>query len=168
MKVLANKYTGNPRSLGFLLVLFFLSWLPTSAQMPYTHKPTTMVLVNDDDIVGTWFNDDSIAIIVVYKHEGMYFGQLVWRVDSTKLDNNNPFPHLRTRKRIGLEVLKDATFDGKDSWEHAVMYDPSNGHTYSARLTMHSRDKLELTGYVIYTRLGRGTTWYRVKPIANQ
>jgi len=84
------------------------------------------------------------------------------------LDDQNPDPALRTRSRVGLVILNDAVFDGIDTWEDGTIYDPANGKTYSAKMTMEDKNTLFLRGFVVFSLLGRTSTWYRITDEASQ
>lgn len=124
--------------------------------------------VQADDVIGTWFSEDKVGKIKIYKQDDKYYGKLVWRVDPTVLDDQNPDPALRSQPRVGLVILKEAIFDGIDTWEDGTIYDPANGRTYSAKMTMENKNTLFLRGYVVFSMLGRTSTWYRIEETENQ
>jgi hypothetical protein len=44
----------------------------------------------------------------------------------------------------------------------AKVYDPKNGHTYNANLTLESPDRIKLRGYIGFSLLGRTAHWTRI------
>ncbi len=129
---------------------------------------------NGDDILGLWYNEERDGIIEVFKCGEKYCGRVVWAKESTyppndktgrggqaRTDENNPAPELRKRPIIGLRIMGDFTFDGANSWTGGAVYDPKNGKTYSGKITLISPDELRLRGYVLFSFLGRTTTWKR-------
>lgn len=142
--------------LGFLLVL-----LPVLFGFIGAYKA--------DDITGKWLNADKDAHIEIYKSDNKYFGKIAWMKNpkdekgNDKTDNNNPDPKLRSRKRMGLVIIKNLKFDGSKSWEGGEIYDPKSGKTYSLECTLESKDKLNLRGYVGLSMFGKTTQFTRVK-----
>jgi uncharacterized protein (DUF2147 family) len=52
-----------------------------------------------------------------------------------KVDRENPNPDLRKRPLIGLSILIDMKPTGDSAWQGAI-YNPDDGNTYSATLTL--------------------------------
>lgn len=121
-----------------------------------------------DAILGSWANPNGQDHILIYKKGNKYFGKLDWikvpndETGKPKTDKNNPDPALRSRPDLGLELLKDFTFDGDNVYEDGTVYDPKNGKTYSCKLTLEG-NTLRLRGYVGISLFGRTELWTRVK-----
>ncbi len=86
------------------------------------------------------------------------------RTGQRRVDDKNPDPNLRNRPIIGLKIMSGFIFDGEHKWKSGSVYDPKNGKTYSGTLTLISPNKLDLRGYVLFSFLGRTTTWTRLDP----
>ena len=128
--------------------------------------------VQGDDILGVWLNEDKDAHIQVYKKNGKYYGKIVWLLEpldedngEPKVDEDNEDESLRSRPIMGLMLLKDFEFDGKDEWEEGKIYDPNNGKTYSCYMEFkdETKDLLKVRGYIGFSMIGRTTYWTRVK-----
>ncbi len=130
---------------------------------------------NSDDILGFWYNEEHDGIIEIYKCAGKYCGRVVWakepdypeddkmgRAGQRRVDDKNPDPHLRNRPIVGLKMMSGFIFYGENKWSGGSVYDPKNGKTYSGALTLILPNKLHLRGYVLFSFLGRTTTWTRV------
>lgn len=76
-------------------------------------------------------------------------------------DLRNKDPKLRTRRLLGIKVLSvdDAPPGGEFQ---GTIYNPQDGNTYSGRLGVVSRNKLRLTGCILFGRLCTGEDWVRV------
>jgi len=141
-----------------LFALIFFTFLFSTAAMAQ----------KADAILGSWANPNGQDHILIYKKGNKYFGKLDWikvpndETGKPKTDKNNPDPALRSRPDLGLELLKDFTFDGDNVYEDGTVYDPKNGKTYSCKLTLEG-NTLRLRGYVGISLFGRTELWTRVK-----
>jgi uncharacterized protein (DUF2147 family) len=125
-----------------------------------------------DVVLGTWVNPNGEDHILIYKKGYKYFGKLDWikypndEQGKPKTDKNNPDEALRSRPELGLELLKDFTFDvdndGNSLYSDGTIYDPKNGKTYSCKMTLVG-NRLKIRGYIGISLFGRSETWTRVK-----
>jgi len=111
--------------------------------------------VKTTDIVGNYMIPSKDGAIQIYENNGKYFGKIILNKDASKLDLNNPNKEMQTRKVLGLNILKDFTFDGNDTWENGSIYDPKNGKTYSCKITRNVNGDLNIRGYIGVSLLGR-------------
>lgn len=123
---------------------------------------------NKDIIIGKWLNGAEDAHILIYQNSGKYHGRLVWLKNpndengNVKLDKWNPTINLSKRPVMGVEILKNFTYqDG--IWEGGTIYDPKTGKTYDCKISMPSRDNLNVRGFVGFAVLGRTESWTRVR-----
>ena len=120
-----------------------------------------------DDILGKWINPSGEGQVLIYKKENKYFGKLVWlkipdRNGKPKMDIHNPDKALQTQPELGLELLKDFTFNGEDVYEDGTIYDPKSGKTYSCKMTIKG-NSLKIRGYIGISLFGRTEVWTKVK-----
>ena len=120
-----------------------------------------------DNILGKWINSSGEGQVLIYKKDNRFYGKLVWlkipdRDGKPKMDIHNPDHALQTRPELGLELLKDFTFDGTDVYENGTIYDPKSGKTYSCKMTLNG-NSLRIRGYVGISLFGRTEIWTRVK-----
>ena len=123
-----------------------------------------------DDVLGTWINPSGEGKIKVIKVGDAYFGNLVWlknpltKMGQPKLDDQNPDPAKRSRKKLGLLLLTNFKFDpNSKEWTDGQIYDPKNGKTYSCKMTMQGKDVLDIRGFMGISLIGRTETWKRVE-----
>jgi uncharacterized protein (DUF2147 family) len=123
---------------------------------------------NADDLIGIWEPSHGRGRVKIEKIGDKYYGKVVWikepndpKTGKPKEDVNNPDPALRTRKRLGLRVLKDFTFEGKNMWVDGTIYDPENGSTYNCKITMTDKNTLDIRGFIGVSVFGRTDTWKR-------
>jgi uncharacterized protein (DUF2147 family) len=108
--------------------------------------------------------------VQVYKVNGEYRGKIVWFEEKgykAKMndcrDDENPDPALRNRKILGLEVLTNLHYDAdNDNWEGGQIYDSNSGHTYDSVINMNTASTITVTGYWMFTWLGKDLNFYRV------
>jgi len=121
-----------------------------------------------DDVVGQWYSEKNESLIEIYKTGNKFYGKIIWlkeplRDGKPKVDDKNPDEKLRNRPLIGLVILKDFVFDGKDEWSDGQIYDPKSGKTYSCYMKLENKDKLKIRGYIGISLIGRTTYWTRKK-----
>jgi len=130
-----------------------------------------------DDILGFWNTTEDKARVEVFKQNDKYFGKIVslkepdWPANDEKgmagqpkNDRNNPSPRLRDRKIIGLRMMNDFAYAGKNRWGGGTIYDPESGKTYKGKMSLAATNHLEMRGFVGISLLGRTTVWTRVEP----
>lgn len=123
---------------------------------------------NADAILGKWINPSGEGQVQIYKKGSKYFGKLMWMKfpneadGKPKLDSQNPDKTLKSRPKLGIELLKDFVYDGENVYEDGTIYDPKNGKTYSCKMTLNG-DNLKIRGYIGISLLGRSEIWKRVK-----
>ena len=124
---------------------------------------------NRDALVGKWLNAGGDAHILVYKNSDKYFGKLVWLKNANdddgkpRLDTRNPDLLLNKRLLLGSEILNGFTYEELGAWEGGTIYDPKTGKTYSCKISLMNRDKINVRGFVGISMLGRTETWSRVR-----
>lgn len=129
-----------------------------------------------DAVLGTWLTEagdqGGRAHVEITRQGNRLVGRIVHleepdfeaghpRAGQPKVDLENPDPKLRERPILGLQILGGFTWDdGK--WTGGTIYDPANGKTYKAQITLDGRDRLALRGYIGVPLFGRTSTWRRV------
>jgi len=141
----------------FLLAIFLL-----------TVCCVTVAKAQTDQIEGQWYNDIKSAKVLITKgSNGKFYGKVVWLKEplengKPKVDRLNEDPKLRSRPRLGLQVLSDFVKDGDVKYTDGTIYDPLNGKTYSCNITYKGKT-LAIRGYIGISLFGRTTTWSRVE-----
>ena len=96
---------------------------------------------------------------------GRYVGEIVWLKEpkesngKEKLDKNNPETRLKSRKILGLQILKDFTYDATtDEWSGGTIYNPTSGKTYNCYMKFEGGKTLKIRGYIGKAWMGLGKT----------
>ncbi|MDF2433810.1 MAG: hypothetical protein JWP44_3441 [Mucilaginibacter sp.] len=129
---------------------------------------STVVKAQADKIEGLWYNDvKSGKILITRGQDGKFYGKVVWLKEplkngKPKVDELNEDPALRSRPRLGLQVLSNFEKDGDNKYTGGTIYDPLNGKTYSCKIT-YKGNTLDIRGYIGIPLFGRTTTWSRAE-----
>jgi uncharacterized protein (DUF2147 family) len=128
-----------------------------------------------DKIVGYYltYDDETGAEksqVQIFKGtNGKYYGNIVWLKEplkngKPKVDDKNPEPKLQSRAIMGLQILKDFTFNsGDQEWSNGTIYNPSSGKTYSCYMNFESATKIKIRGFIGASWMGLGKTAYWTK-----
>lgn len=128
---------------------------------------------NADKIVGTYqFVSDvtkQATKVKINKVGNSYAAEIIWLEvpnnpdGSPKVDEKNPNEKLRSRKVLGIKILKDLKYDSKDNnWSGGTIYDPQTGKTYKVVCNFESAKKLKVRGYIGIPTLGRTLYWTKI------
>ena len=121
-------------------------------------------------IAGVWWNDEKTSKIEVKEENGQFTGTVIYIIPEKYVngepekDNMNPDVKLRSRSRLGLQILSGLHFvAGDKEWQDGRIYDPKNGKTYDCFAWFEKDNNvLYIKGYVAGVKwLGRSTTWTR-------
>ncbi len=113
-------------------------------------------------------NKEKSQVKIHKASNGKYVGEIVWLKDpketngKEKLDKNNPESKLQSRKIMGLQILKDFTYDGgNDEWSEGTIYNPSSGKTYNCYMKFENGKSLKIRGYIgkVWMGLGKTAVW---------
>jgi uncharacterized protein (DUF2147 family) len=129
----------------------------------------------NDAIVGTWLSEAKDLKVEVYRQQNQYFGKLVWfycppntpPMESYK-DKSNPDGTLRNRSWLGLILLKNLVFDGKNEWVNGDIYDPNSGSTYRSKVRLMDAQTLYVRGYIGIPFFGKTMIFSREKLVSSQ
>jgi uncharacterized protein (DUF2147 family) len=116
-----------------------------------------------DAILGEWSNQQADARFLIFKKDNRYYGKIVWGSGTATKDVNNPNKQLQSRELIGLVILNNFEFNGKDKWQNGTIYDPKNGKTYDCVITLKSSTQINVRGYVGISMFGRTEVWTKLK-----
>lgn len=122
--------------------------------------------------VGVWLHDNKRIEIEIAPCGETLCGKLVWfkwpnnAQGSPLVDLNNPESALRTRPLLGLVVLNGLRRTGVNTWEGGNIYNPDDGATYAASMSMQDDGSLEVRAYVLLPVLGKTFVWTRMRAVA--
>ena len=126
------------------------------------------ITVNSQTIVGKWKTIDdktgeAKSVVEVFSQSGKIYAKVVEVFDLTHKnslcqkcsgdDKNKPI--------LGLTIIKGLSKDGSE-YNSGEILDPKNGKLYKCALSLESKDKLKVRGYIGFSLLGRTQYWHRV------
>jgi uncharacterized protein (DUF2147 family) len=120
-------------------------------------------------IIGKWRAIDdqtgkAVSIIEIFEKHNKIYGRIVELLNSKaknpkcdKCDGED-----RNKPVLGLIVIKGLSKEG-DEYTNGKILDPKHGKLYKCTLSLESKDKLKVRGYIGIELLGRTQFWERVK-----
>jgi uncharacterized protein (DUF2147 family) len=120
------------------------------------------------DIIGKWKTIDdetgkAKSIVEIFKAtNGKIYGR-VYKILTVGEENKKCTAckgDLKDKPITGMIIVSGLTKDG-DEWSGGTIMDPNKGKTYDCYITMESKDKLKVRGYMGVALLGRTQYWYR-------
>ena len=123
---------------------------------------------NSDAILGKWITTDDKLIVQVYKQNDDYKAKIIWFKASDnkmneRLDEKNPDKSLRTRKWIGMDVLRNLHYDaGNKEWTDGIIYDAKHGKEWSSVAWISNDHLLKVKGYWVLKFLSETLTFKKI------
>ena len=120
-------------------------------------------------VCGKWESTDKRLIIQVYMEHSQYLAKLLWYSNTGGKpldywrDVKNPDPKLRSRRLLGMSLLRGLRYDkDSNSWEDGSVYDSTHGRYWNASATIDKKGQLHVRGYWHFKFIGRTMSFYRV------
>jgi uncharacterized protein (DUF2147 family) len=110
------------------------------------------------DMKGRWRDSDAESEIEIATCGQALCGRIVW-LKTDKADKANPDPALRQRPLIGVTVLRDFRPDSTGQTFKGRGYNPEDGQSYDAALTLKSRTSLVIRGCLMGGLVCDEDTW---------
>ncbi len=137
-----------------LKIFLIISFLITS----FSSKINSTTITDESEkIVGIWFTDDKTSKIQIYKNNSQYFGKIIWMSTVESKED------LKVKPKIGYQIFRKFTFEGKNVWSGGQVSDPRSGMTVSGKMTLKDENTLNVRGYVGAPMFGKTVTLLRVE-----
>ena len=126
---------------------------------------------NPDAIIGKWVTLQNNLAVEVYKQDDSFKAKILWFKDTddtsrpmeSRLDDKNPDKSLRTRKWIGMEVLRDLRYNAENNeWQDGKVYVAKNGKEWDSVAWMTEDNLLKVKGYWLFKFLCQTLTFKRI------
>ncbi len=120
-------------------------------------------------VIGKWKTIDdetgqAKSIVEIYENAGKVYGKVIEIFEEKRkndvckecsgTDKNKPIQ--------GMVILRGLEKDD-DEYSGGKIIDPKNGKIYKCTISLESKDKLKIRGYIGFSLIGRSQYWVRVK-----
>jgi uncharacterized protein (DUF2147 family) len=119
--------------------------------------------------IGVWMHQNQRIQVEIMPCGEQLCGKIVWFKNPTDVDGqprddeHNPRTALRSRPLMGMTVLQGMRRAGENDWVGGKIYNPDDGKTYDANLSVQQDGSLRIRAYVATTVLGKTEIWKRVR-----
>ncbi|MBK0383189.1 DUF2147 domain-containing protein [Pedobacter sp. SD-b] len=129
-------------------------------------------LLQENLILGKWISVKKNVIVDVYKENNLFRAKVIWFSDAdnpakpmaTRTDWRNPDANLRSRKLLGMDILKNLTYKSSSKrWEDGLIYDPLSGREWSSVVYFNDQKQLEVKGYWHFEFISKTMIFNRLK-----
>ena len=129
---------------------------------------TVMASMQSQSVIGKWKTIDDAtgeakSIVEVFSKSGKIYAKVVDILDPATKNNlcKQCSGEDKNKPILGLIIIKGLSKDGSE-YNSGEILDPKNGKLYKCALTLESKDKLKVRGYIGFSLLGRTQYWHRV------
>jgi uncharacterized protein (DUF2147 family) len=120
-------------------------------------------------VIGKWETIDdetgkAKSIVEIYEKSGKIYGKVVdiLEEENKKRVCTNCSGDDKNKPILGMTVIKGLSKKGSE-YTNGKILDPKNGKLYKCFITLETKDKLKVRGYIGISLFGRTQYWYRVK-----
>ena len=125
----------------------------------------------EDAIIGKWITIEKSVAVEVYKQNNSFRAKIIWfkiedttRPMNTRTDEKNPNPALRSRKWLGMEVLRGLEYNASDDeWQDGIIYDAKHGREWDSVAWIGSDGLLRVKGYWVFKFISETLTFEKEK-----
>jgi uncharacterized protein (DUF2147 family) len=122
-------------------------------------------MARPEDAIGHWATPSKHGVVEIVACGTSVCGRLIEsdsiRTNPDMRDAHNGDAARRNRPLKGLMLL-EGFHRGANGWDGGTIYNPEDGGTYHATITLSGPDKLNLKGCVVWP-LCKNQTWQRIR-----
>ena len=129
---------------------------------------TVMTSMQSQSVIGKWKTIDDTtgeakSIVEVFSKSGKIYAKVVEILDPANKNSvcKKCSGEDKNKSILGLTIIKGLSKDGSE-YNSGEILDPKNGKLYKCALSLESKDKLKIRGYIGFSLLGRTQYWHRV------
>ncbi|MFY8180863.1 MAG: DUF2147 domain-containing protein [Flavobacterium sp.] len=126
-------------------------------------------IVQSQSVLGTWktYDDETgkeKSIVEIYEENGKIYGKIIELLDKENKGKKciNCSGTDKDKPIQGMVIIRGLSKDG-DEYNGGKILDPKSGKIYKCSLSLESKDKLTVRGYIGISLLGRTQKWIRIK-----
>jgi uncharacterized protein (DUF2147 family) len=120
-------------------------------------------------VLGRWKTIDdetgkAKGIVEIYEQSGKIYGKVVdiLEQENKKRGCENCSGDDKNKPILGMIIIKALSKEDAE-YTNGKILDPKNGKLYKCYITLETKDKLKVRGYIGISLFGRTQYWYRVK-----
>jgi uncharacterized protein (DUF2147 family) len=134
-----------------------------AAMLILTLAPMSAVADDTSAYNGFWWNEQRDGIFELIVTDNKIEGLTRWAAEPSR-DVNNPDPKLNGRPLKDIIFLWGFQYDQKKNrWKDGKVYDPNNGKTYDAKMSLENDNQtIKMRGYIGISLFGRTAEFERV------
>ncbi len=146
----------------------FYQNIKSNTDCSYKNIAITLNQPNKEDaIIGKWITIEKNVEIEVYKKDNKFRAKILWfkiedttRPMNTRMDEKNPNPSLRTRKWLGMEILRNLKYNAEDDeWQDGIIYEPRHGREWDSIAWINNAGLLKVKGYWVFKWISQTLTF---------
>lgn len=125
--------------------------------------------VQSQSVIGKWKTiDDETgkpkSVVEIYEKSGKIYGKIVDILDPQKKDKlcTECTGDEKNKPVLGMVIVKGLKKDANEFNDGSIT-DPVTGKKYKCFITLESKDKLKVRGYIGFALIGRTQYWHRMK-----
>jgi len=118
---------------------------------------------------GVWLSSNKRIHVEIAPCGDRLCGKVVWlknpndEAGDPRSDHKNPDRGQRRRPVMGMTVIQGLVRSEPDVWTDGTIYNPNDGETYSARVTVVDPDTLHVRAYKFLPLFGETQIWTRIQ-----
>jgi uncharacterized protein (DUF2147 family) len=127
------------------------------------------LFVQSQTVLGRWKTIDdetgkAKGIVEIYEKSGKIYGKVVdiLEQENKKRGCENCSGDDKNKPILGMIIIKALSKEDAE-YTNGKILDPKNGKLYKCYITLETKDKLKVRGYIGISLFGRTQYWYRVK-----
>ena len=125
--------------------------------------------VQAQSVLGKWKTVDDAtgeekSIVEIYQENGKVYGKVSEirdKSEENKLCDKCSGAN-KDRPILGMVIINGLE-KNENTWEDGTILDPESGKVYKCYITLESKDKLKVRGFIGFSLLGRTQYWSRVQ-----
>lgn len=130
---------------------------------------TTITQAQNNSVIGKWKTIDdetgkAKSIVEIYEKSGKIYGKVVEILDAERRNSvcSECSGNEKNKPILGMVIIKGLSKEA-DEYTNGKILDPKSGKTYKCVMSLESKDKLKVRGFVGISVFGRTQNWYRAK-----
>ncbi|MBE7637153.1 DUF2147 domain-containing protein [Sneathiella sp. P13V-1] len=126
----------------------------------------TFASASESSVLGQWKTEGDKSIVEISKcGDNKYCGKILSLKEpldqsgQPKKDINNQDDNKKSQPIVGLQILSNLEKASDTLWEDGDIYNPEDGNTYNAEMSLKDANTLEVKGCFLF--ICKAQTWQR-------